>query len=31
MIVDRDLSPKILNLPLIFHPGDFADLGIRES
>ena len=30
MIVDRDLILKIENLPLIFHPGDFAELGIRK-
>ena len=31
IIVDRDLILKIENLPLIFDPGDFAELGIRES
>ena len=30
IIVDRDLILKIGNLPLIFHPGAFAELGIRE-
>ena len=31
IIVDRDLILKIENLPLIFHPGAFAELGIREA
>ena len=30
IIVDLDLILKIENLPLIFHPGDFAELGIRD-
>ena len=32
IIVDRDLIPKIdsQGLPLIFHPGAFAELGIRK-
>ena len=29
--VDLDLTLKIGNLPLIFHPDDFAELEIRES
>ena len=31
IIVDRDLILMIENLPLIFHPADFAELGIREA
>ena len=31
IIVDRDLILKIENLPLIFHPGAFAELGIRKA
>ena len=31
IIVDLDLILKFDNLPLIFHPGDFAELGIREA
>ena len=31
IIVDRDLILKIENLPLIFHPGAFAELGIKKA
>ena len=31
IIVDRDLILKIKNLLLIFHPGHFAQLGIRKN